>query len=107
SMRIPCAGEPLTVDKISRTFSDPSLFPDTVAGDDKFTSIQGLLEKAGSLKMCKGLRGMDLLVLDMLLEMWPKTGPIRFRIWCPQPISRLTEGTYQQGCPNLLWELMN
>lgn len=107
SMRIPCAGDPLTISKVSRTWSDPSLFPENVAGEDKFTSIQALLERGGTLKMSKARKGMDLFVLDMLLEMWPKTGPIRFKIWCPEPITKMKQGTFQRGCPNLLWELMN
>jgi len=106
-MRLPCAGEPLTLDKIGLTWADPSIFPDTVAGDDKFTSYQQLLEANGSLKLVKGLRGMDLWVADEILRMWPAQGEIRFKIWCPKPITRKAEGTYQQGCPNLLWELLN
>src|SRR3990167_4534291 len=106
-MRLPCAGTPLTLSKVSRTWTDPSLFPDNVASEEKFTSIVSLLEKNGALKLSRGLRGMDLFVLDLLLEMWPKKGEIRFKIWCPNPVLKKTEGTYQRGCPNLLWELMN
>ena len=106
-MRIPCAGDPLTIGKISRTFSDPSLFPDAVSGADEFTSYQALLEKGGSLKMVKGLRGMDLAALGMIEYMWPKVGPIRYKIWCPNPVARQTDGIYLHGTPNLLWELMN
>lgn len=106
-MRIPCASEPLTISKIRHTMSDPSLFPQNIAGEDRFTSIQQLLEKNGTLKMSKALRGLDLFALDMLLEMWPKKGPIRYKIWCPKPITKQEEGTFQSGCPNLLLELMN
>ena len=106
-MRLPCKDNPVTIEKIRWTYSDPSLFPENVAGEDRFTSEQILFERHGSLKMQKGLKGMDLLARDMLLEMWPKKGPIRFKIWCPEPVQKLTDGTYQHGCPNLLWELMN
>lgn len=108
-MYIPCAGQPNLLETISATWSDPALFPESVAGgsDSKFSSFQDLFEQHGSIKMQKGLRGLDLRFRDMLLDAWPKEGPVRFKIWCPEPVQRLTPGTFQHGCPNLLWELLH
>ncbi len=110
-LHLPCAGQPNARDRISATWSDPALFPESISGgsDSKFSSYQDLFEKHGSIKMQKGLRGLDLKFVDLLLDLWPAdpSKPVRFKIWCPIPVTRKTPGTYTHGCPNLLWEILN
>lgn len=85
--------------------SDPSIFYESQATNEGFTSIVELFDDAISDLMVKGKSGEDLTCVEWIIQAW--SGPkIMFKIFCPQPYDRKREGTYH-GCPNLVWELVN
>ena len=56
--------------------------------------------------MVPGQRGQDGTCALRIKEMWAADRP-KFRIVCPGGIpERKQEGTFQDGCPNQVWEMM-
>ena len=63
--------------------------------------------------MCAGIRGGDQALVDEIRDAWSGK-EVKFKILCrgmdfpiePGSMKR-REGTYENGCPNLLWELLN
>ncbi len=115
TMRLPCLENgmnPLLLQKAAATVCDPSMGFENVAQDDRFTSYVELFIKAGFPRIQIGIRGLDLRVVDEIIDAWNQPDPM-FKIVCRVdfPIDpgslKKREGTYERGCPNLLWELMN
>lgn len=104
---------PLVLSVVPRTICDPSMGYQNVATDDKFTSVLDLFVKSGFMGIFPGIRGGDLRLVDEIRQAW--SGPeVKFKILCrdmPFPVEpgsmKKREGTYEDGCPNLLWELLN
>jgi len=117
TMRLPCVEEnganPLAIMKALGTFCDPSMGYTNVASEDKFTSYTALFASAGMPRVQLGIRGHDQNLLAQIIDAWNQPDPM-FKIVCrnmPFPCDpgsmKKREGTYEQGCPNLLWELLN
>lgn len=114
-MRLPCLENgvrPLALAKSGATVCDPSMDYSNIAQDDRFTSYLELFVRSGLPKTRKGIRGLDLRVVDEIVDAWNQPEPM-FKIVCrvdfpldPGSLKK-REGTYEQGCPNLLWELIN
>ena len=100
--------QPLALAKVGRTHFDPSLKTAKLsAQSDTFVSEIDLFVKAGMPSLTLGIRGRDLKIVDLILDAWNQT-PVKYRIFCPtQVASRQNTHSGWQGCPNLVWELMN
>ena len=116
-MRMRCLkNEPLVLSKVRRTICDPSMGYLNVAQAEKFTSYIDLFSKAGFPNIGPGFRGsegMDKALVDEIRQAWSGK-EVNFKIVCRgmdfpvEPGSmKKREGTYENGCPNLLWELLN
>jgi len=107
---------PLALSVVQQTFCDPSMGFVNVAQPEKFTSYVQLFTDAGFPNITTGFRGsegMDKAMVDEIRQAWSGE-KVKFKILCRgvsfpvEPGSmKKREGTYENGCPNLLWELLN
>lgn len=90
----------------SNIFADPSIFSDYQHQSSGDAKTIGELYADEGLRMQPGMKGDDLGCIDRLLQMWLEPEP-KFKIWLPQKYqyNKKSEGTYSDGCPNLVWEL--
>lgn len=96
---------PYVLDKVTATYYDPKLNAGTASTGEVFTSQVSQFK--GFPHLISGIRGLDLKLLDFILEAWHQT-PVKYRIYCPRQISNRTATSPQwEGCPNLVWELLN
>lgn len=96
---------PTTLAYIRSTHYDPSMDVDITQGTD-FSSIVKLFVDAGFPNLSRGTKGRDALLVEQILQAW-ESETVMFKIFCPQTVSTGTDGTYEYGCPNLVWELLN
>lgn len=113
SLRMPFAdSRPPILQRSGFNYCDPSLGPKNVATEDGFTSYVELFQKAGMPNLQLGMRGQDLKLVSEVLDAWNQPDPmfkIVLRVDGMQNDAasmRMREGTYSDGCPNLLWELL-
>lgn len=115
-IRIPLADGtyPLAIDVVKGIYADPSIFWDMQQQESGgYKATVDLFPERMRRKMQKGQRGQDNTVKDRIRQMWgdslkdqPK-GPVKFKIVSQGGIpARKVEGTFDYGCPNLLWEIM-
>jgi len=102
--------------RISWIFSDPNIFNKDQAGErGEFQAISDLFVKAGIMNLAAGKAGGDLTTVEKILGMWTEGKEVMFKIRMPKlangrwkyDFSKKVEGVYKDGCPNLVWELMN
>lgn len=90
-------------------FSDPSIMYSTHAqANGSFRSLVSLFPPEISKKMVSGSNaaGLDGTFTQTLKQMWAEDDP-KFKIVCPGGIpTQKKEGTFSDGCPNLVWEFM-
>lgn len=91
--------------RVSVIWCDPRIF-DLVQAQ-RTGGYESTAQLFGIKIMRPGTRGESLMI-GKVQEMW-KESPPRLKICCPRGISweKKQEGTFNFGCPNLLWELYN
>lgn len=97
----------LALDVVRDIYCDPSIFWDQQAqAQGGFKALAELFPEKMQRKMVPGQRGQDGTCSEKIREWW-KQDPPGFQIVCAGGIpERMSEGTFDWGCPNLLWEMM-
>lgn len=99
----------------SNTWADPSIFDSTHAQErGDYVSIADLYAKAQTesefpvpIHMKQGIKGDDLGFVYKILAWWSMPDPMFKIVLHPRHnYSKKSEGTYTDGCPNLIWELL-
>lgn len=95
------------LDLCGSIFSDPRIF-DEVESQNRgdFQSVARIFSNLGMKHLKPGIRGGDIAFAALLEHLWSFPDP-KFKIVCPQPYDKKSEGTRSLGCPNLVWELLN
>jgi len=91
-----------------RICADPSIFYRTQAqSEGGFKSIADLYNEAGLSGLSEG-ENAEIAGMERILEHWRDLDHREptLKIVCPYDYSRKRFGLFQDGCPNLLWELM-
>jgi hypothetical protein len=89
-------------------YADPSIFYQNQAqADGRFISIAEIYVEAGVSNLTDG-QNAELAGIERILEAWRDLDHREptLKIVCPHDYSRRRFGLFQNGCPNLLWELM-
>lgn len=98
------------------THHDPSMGFKNLAGEESFTSYVQLFINAGwpvsNLREGQRVVGGDKAIADEILEAWSQEDPtFKIVLRCDGPRDpgsmQKREGTFPDGCPNLLWEMLN
>lgn len=94
--------------KVQAILADPSIFWNTQSQENsgEFKALVSMFPPEISGKMHPGQRGEDMTTVLKIRQMWQEDDP-KFKIICYGGIpSKKSEGTFDLGCPNLVWELM-
>lgn len=95
------------LDVVKHIYSDPSIFWDQQAQQTGgFKTLAAMFPEKMFRKMAPGQRGQDGTCSNKIRAWWDQDPP-GFQIVCAGGIpERTSEGTFDWGCPNLLWEMM-
>jgi hypothetical protein len=89
-------------------YADPSIFYRNQAqADGRFISVAEIYLEAGVSNFTDG-QNAELAGIERILEAWRDLDNREptLKIVCPYDYSRKRFGLFENGCPNLLWELM-
>jgi hypothetical protein len=92
--------------------ADPSIFYETQAQNDgKFKAIASLYAEQGIDNLCPAPENNELLGMERILAHWMnlEDSEPTLKIVCPKKLQGIAKphyGVHNDGCPNLLWELL-